>query len=694
MAARASKFVSSWLAGQFDRDHIVASNVRKAIRSLLKTDEKLVAFYTRHHAAALNYAYNVIQETPETISDERSVSKVDMMTKYFIVLGSSISLVLEFLQRLDKAEISKVQEDYNRFLSSKKLWNLVSCEDTNIRRTICDLLIECCQKQRSIILKNIEVLGKAFIGKGSQVSQQGSASKLVDALQALTDTYPDVWMLNNMGEKSYKISSEYPPVALKSFILAGSQLEGSDFWKSLEKLIIILPLNTTPQNTTDSTEFLKSLRTSISRRGGLRAGMKNAWELYFKISEKIISHMADNESRLSLLKNAIFPLFNLYLDVIIPSGRTTEFSSKLTRNEIETNVAMQAYRLCLQYISNGNDFFNEWKFLGDEFIKKIKASLPEEAKSFRSSQDLVLALSKSWFSLLAEVLKYYKIHEDYDFDQDPLFTKSIDIVKAAFDFMVLRDGKTYCAAGILEDAVSLTPVLFTSAPDRLVIIQDLLKNHLPEILNSPSAYFVIPIIYQLSSLPGLEDDFEEIWHGVVQKLVTTYEPATEMVMIKIAVKLISDKSISVLAQKHQKLQEFLLKQIDHYIFRDYACVPIIIAALSNNALSESSAKMAIKSLTEHLNDDYEVSKIVYILGLLNNYMHHLMDATSDIHLDLLCKLLTIRDKALLEQGDESELAENCQTLKNAIIGNSFVDSISRLVTEDLKKKGKIGHGIL
>lgn len=693
MSIRVSRFVGNWLAGQFDRDHIVASNVKKAVMSLLPTEEKLVAFYSRHQTATLRYACDAIQETPDTLSDERTMNKADMWAKYFIVISSSVSLVLELLQKLDEIERSKLQENYEQFLSNNKLWKLVSCEDSGIRRTICELLIQCCYKQRHIISNNLEVLSKTFISKGLLTPQQGSISKILDALRILTIEFPEIWEVHQRNRISRKGSTKHPLTELNSYILSGPRLEPVEFWKSLQHLIKVLPLEKLPKKSEEFIEFLKNLQANFSGRVGMRANTKNAWDYYMDITEFLISYLSDEDSLSDLLQKVIFPLFNKYFSNILDWDQSEENIGLIITSEVDFEVIFRAYKLCLQHNIKDNAFQNQWEMLGARLISMLKIRLPEKTKNFQSLQSLVSRLSKLWFILLAEVVKYLSNNSDLEIKQDPIVFKSIEIVEAAFEVLVSRDGKQYCAAEVLQDAILLTPALFTFSPDRLKIVRDHLITHLPKLLYSPSAALIIPIIFQQQALSILGENLESIWLGIIDNFLSTYDSISIEVWAEIAITLISHDEVSEIAQNHQNLQRFLVEQIDSFILQKHSNKRIFYAALEFNVLSQSSALLLRDSLIKYLNGEYDFQRALSLLDLLNSKMHHLVDVDCNIHVVLLSRLLAIEESVLAEQKIDSELVKKIQELKDAIMGNEYVQSMSNLVATILKENGIGDHNL-
>ncbi|KAI0998676.1 hypothetical protein K3495_g9521 [Podosphaera aphanis] len=692
MSRYVSKFVGSWLSGQFDRDRMVASNVSNAINSFLQTDNKRVAFYARHQTAALKYAYDALQETPETLSDERAISREEMRLKYFTVLGSSISLVVELLRTLDEAELIKLADDYEKFLSDEKLWNLVHCEDSHVQRIVCDLLILCCKKQREIVAKNLETLVKAFIQKGLREPHLGTAPRLLDALGALTADFPEVWG-SSYSEKTRKMPKKSPLKIISSFISRASRLEHYSVWTSLQQLIQVIPGEILPNDIENAAEFLQILETSIAQKNEVRQGRKNVWYSYLKIAEFLSIRLTDCVSKSNLVERSIFPLFRKYLNITPNSFQVSGNLGHKDDLDLDVNIILEAYTICFQHDSEAHTFHSEWEHLGSEVIKKIQTSLPEQSDDYCSSQDLVIRLGQRWFSLLSKVLNSPKLDGKLQINNDPLFTQSKYIIEAAFKTMIARDGKPYCAAGILETAVSLASKLFTSDPNYLNIVRDAVMVHLPKLIHSRSASFLIKIIFHLPSIDSLEEYFEPSWSSAVDSFLSSVNTLTIRERVQLAIGLISNNKVAPLALKHQRLQEYFLQEIDSYALGDYSSKSILCVAFQSNAISEISAISARDSMIEYLSEKYDLDGTFFILGLLNDNLHHLLGRNSKFHVNLLIKLLEIKEKALSQQEVDLKFAEQSQTLMTKIMGDTPMDSTLQLISIGMENGAKKSSGV-
>ncbi|CCU74310.1 RING zinc finger protein [Blumeria hordei DH14] len=690
MSARAPKFVGSWLAGQFDRDRAVASNVSKKLDLLLQTKEKRVAFYTWHQASALDYIYKALQESPETLSDERSISKEDMLAKYYAVLGSSFSLLIDLLRTLDVAETSKVQESYERILLDKKTWNLVTREDSRLCRLVSELLTICCQKQRHLISSNLDIISRAFIAKALPTPQQGTASAILDALRIVTIEFPEIWEVNHSKRKARKTATKDHLSELKTLMAAGCRMESNNFWISLERLIQVLPHQILPHSLEGAIELLKNIESGISRRNIITRDRNYAWNCYLNTVEILTNCLTNNESKNCLLRAALFPIFHKYFNIFFPSEQSASHQnhqeSIAIHADVDVESAVQAYNICLRHIKNESLFADEWKLLSNEFLKIIKTLPESQRENDNPNQSLAVALGELWFSLLAEALKYRESDRDYVNDIDPLFSQSEKIIQEALPIMINNNGEPYQIAKILEISISRSPTMFTSSACGLAIVENIVTTHLPKLLDSASAAFLIKIIFQLPTLRGLEKYFEPTWTKLVDLIIPTTGTSLVTRHLEIAAELIADKVVAPLAQKHQGLQTFIMEQTNYVALGKPCSEPLVIAAFKFEAISESSAIKIRDLMIEYLDSDNDYSGIIFVTELLNNNMHYLMDEKNDKHIDILMRLLSIKEKLTLEHLIDDELFDLVQTLMVRITGESYLNSMSRLILTDLNQK--------
>jgi hypothetical protein len=217
--------VGAWLAGTYDRDRPVARAASDGIASFLDTEEKVLLFWRKCQPQILSYAHEAIEEKPDTLSDERTVSPDDAQAKYDRVIGASLSLVLNLLKKLGDGDIKKQQDSYDSFLlGNKTLWSFSASKDAFVRRVTDQLLLICLEKQNHAIEQDLELVSATFVAEGLRATQSGTTLPFLQAVNALTEQYPHVWTSAFKGKKS-------PLSRLRQFIEKGSQVGPPEFWQ-------------------------------------------------------------------------------------------------------------------------------------------------------------------------------------------------------------------------------------------------------------------------------------------------------------------------------------------------------------------------------------------------------------------------------------------------------------------------------
>jgi len=318
-----------------------------------------------------------MNETPQSLSDERTMTPEDLLAKYFRVVGSSMSLVVNLLEKLSLNDIVRNQDKYNDFLSNnKKLWAFASCEDSFVRRTTFQLLEVCLDKQQSIVKADLDIISQAFILEALRVSQSSSALQLLQALAKLTSQYPIVWTSAYKGGK--------PPMSrLRHFVEKGSQGGPVTYWQSLKSLLKLLPPEVLPSDAASSLEFLNSFRNGIGSREEPRSNVEEAWNSYFETVTVLADKFTDSATKARVYQNALYPVFEQYLH---PSTENSKWS---VGNNL--SALSKAYEIC---VSSFDAFSTEWDRLATDFIKRLTTSLPEQSKDYHKSQSAVLAESQ------------------------------------------------------------------------------------------------------------------------------------------------------------------------------------------------------------------------------------------------------------------------------------------------------------
>ncbi|KAH8592873.1 hypothetical protein B0O99DRAFT_547891 [Bisporella sp. PMI_857] len=623
------KVVGSWLAGTYDRDKAVSRAASDGVASFLDNQKKVLILWTRCQVQILDYALEALNETPQSLSDERITTAEDMKSKYYRVIGSSLSLVLNLLDKLGPGDIAKHQDKYQEFLTNtKRLWEFVSCEDAFVRRTISQLLEMCLGKQVSTIEKDLPIISHAFVSEALRSSQTSSALQVVQALVKLTSRFPQVWT------SQYK--ERRPPISrLRHFVERGSQSGPPSFWVSLKTLLTILPEGVLPTDVESSLEFLKAFRTGISRREEARTNALDAWNSYFETVVAIAGGIIDPSGHQKLFGESIYPIFGQYL---YPTPENSQWN-------IGTNAAALSKALGICSSSKNEEsqisFSKEWNLLADNFIIRLNTSLPEQSKDYNKSQTSVSAESHRWFSLVSAVLK----EGDLESIRNVLVSSSANVIRAALELLQNRIGKPYSAGATIESALRLAPKLMELSPESLMAINSFLESQLPKLIMSPSSRFLVSALYLVRTLPGQDKEFESIWQSTVDGLLALPDSDSKYAAV---VPIISSDAISALAQASSGLQGFFKAAAIKAVHEtdENQSWPLFEAAITFELLAKHTEKQLLDLIIGGLDDqisETRVTSALRALEFISQKRPGLLKEDNKAYVALVTKLLSLTE---------------------------------------------------
>ncbi|KAI0830982.1 hypothetical protein F5Y06DRAFT_203044 [Hypoxylon sp. FL0890] len=630
------KIVGSWLAGTFDKDKAVSRAAIEGLSSFLTTPEKVVQFWKRCQAQILEYASNAIKETAETLSDERSTNSDDAEAKYHRVLGSSLALVLNLLQKLDLPDLEKFQDNYDQFFEQDKVWESVTINDTVVRRLSCHLLSVCLEKRPGRIEADLARLSKTFLAEGLKSNQTGSAADYVNALTELTMRHPNVWTSEYRGKKS--LASR-----LREFLEKGSQSGTPKFWVSFNQLLDVIPTAILPKDLDGTLEFLQSMRLGLTRREEPRSNAVDGWSTYLNTARRFIQMLKSGEDRVKLVQENIFPITAHYL---YPTPETSSWSSGSHQQ-----ILIRAYTSTAS--SPYDDLVEatrlEWSQWKDNFKDRIRNSLPEASKEHEKSQKSVGDEGYRWFTLTGLISDAHErtLGSDRPIPNIPA-KYSLDLLQDILKLLETRNWKPFGAAATVEAAFKKSPRLFRESSHGIREILDYLANLLSrnghELLRSPAAAYIFSSINLLGQIPEQRQEYDKVWNKNITALLKHVESPGALTALTT---LISTEHASILAKQIQDLQGELVKR----------CLMFAIGATDSgwdlfdsvfafSTLTDVAARRLVKELGNHIIDasGQPNQGVIKGLRLIADKKPDLLLQDEATHMSLMTNLLSVSER--------------------------------------------------
>ncbi|PFH59912.1 hypothetical protein XA68_11711 [Ophiocordyceps unilateralis] len=631
MERHVPRIVGSWLAGLYDRDRVVARAVDQGLSSLLASQDKITAFWSKCQSQILDYAIGAAQETQDTLSDERATTAEDAEAKYNRVIVASLSLVLGLL-RLGDDVVERSRQKLDMFFEEDIVWQSITSKDALVRKTVCQLLLLCLERQ--LPYAESTRAKQAFVTGGLKTKQSGTAMDFVRALTKLTQRDPAVWAAQTNTRK--------PPLArLQTFIARGSQGGPAEFWSCLDQLLASLP--TQDQTLDTASDLLSSLKSGITGREEPRTNAPVGWKCYADAIQRCLRTLSD-EDRLVVVRQHLFPLLEQFLFSASDKRSPIPFGPKATSLVVELHLGLAQLSPRLAEATA-----DEWTRLAAVFCGELSGSLPEVSSAFQESQIKVGEQGRRWFGLTGSVHTACRDSGDV---RDPTTGPSAKVILQCLDLLESRNLRPFGAAQTLEHAMSQSPHLFAADVSRRVV--DFLSSaagDMVKLLESPSGPNLFSSLSILSAIPGLQTEYENLWQEWTRAVLAL--PKGESRSLALA-QLVSQEKAAPLASQSKQLQALIYSQAMEAVETaecnaDESAMPVVEAALASRALEANTSSKITGHLVEMLGKETpQTGSILDMLELIAKRRPELFSQSESVHTDLVAHLLS-----LSECGDDS-----------------------------------------
>ncbi|KAI4866857.1 hypothetical protein F4820DRAFT_239123 [Hypoxylon rubiginosum] len=636
MERRVPKIVGSWLAGTFDRDKAVSRAATEGLSSFLTTPEKVTQFWRRCQPQILEYASDAIKETAETLSDERSTNADDAEAKYHRVLGSSLALVLNLLQKLGLSDLEKCQDIYDQFFEQDKVWASVTINDAVVRRLSSQLLSACLEKRSGRTAADLARLSKTFVGEGLKSNQTGSATEYICVLTQLTVKHPTTWTSEYRGKKS--LASR-----LKGFLERGSQGSTSKFWISLNSLLEVIPASILPENLDGAQGFLKSMRLGVTSREEPRSNAVDGWSTYLNTARRFITTVQSGEDRVKLVQESIFPLVAHYL---YPTPETSIWASGSQLTILIKAYTSTATSPFEEVVEATRSEWNQWK---GNFRDRVRNSLPEASKEYEKSQKSVADEGNRWFALTGLISEAHEktLGTDRPIPNLPAIY-SLELLQDVFKLLKTRNWKPFGAAATVESAFRQSPRLFRqsseSANEVFGYLEGLLSENQVELLQSPAAAYIFSSINLLGQIPEQQQEYEKIWKANITALLDqTDQPGA----LPALTTLISTEYARTLTQQIQALEGELIQRCLSCAVNDTNLGwDLFDAVFTYGTLTDTAARQLAKELGGRITNALGQPNpgVVKGLRLIAEKKPDILIQDEETHMNLMTNLLSLSER--------------------------------------------------
>ncbi|GAQ10558.1 hypothetical protein ALT_7879 [Aspergillus lentulus] len=637
------KVIGAWLAGFYDNDRPVHRAALESFMQVFTTEEKRNGVWKVYQSAILDFVDDVIlQQTPQTLSDERTVKPDDAEAKYARVVGTALLLLNRVIANSTHEDIRKDLTTVENLLNSKSMWSLCFHDDPFVRKSVYVLL-------RSAVAKEPEeldwrIISAALIGKSLSINQLGSASDLSESLLEVTSARPQLWTEDYSGKTT---SSK----RLLQYIQKGSQGGVGSFWSNLCQLLQIIPAEvlakTDPQASTDgmiglssATLLTEAFQLGLNSREEPRQNQAVGWKSYIETGVWLASSLPESD-RDTFLRTRLSPL-------VIQHVRAEQNAPQWTLPNQNAVALCTEYSVALAKSQYDSELQRLWTELADGLLETVKLSAPEQSKEFRSSQDAVCAQAGRLFALEASVLASVADTEAKASVSSIIGKTNLPLLDNCLQVLRSRNGKPYAAAAVVEEMIRNAADIAQQSRE----LADFVQNDAPELLSSPSADRLISVILSCRSWDGFGSSFEKVVERVAES-----EP--EQSNTHAVQKLLSTLDFK---EVHDKtgLDSLIKRALDQACRGSRFHWPIVIAALLNQTSHGELTDSIFLSIVDSLS---EPTKVFEALHGLSQIAKSVPDALSKFQAGAHGSKLAGKLLFLAETSDEevTSLAESVLT---------------------------------
>ena len=455
--------IGAWLAGTYDSDRAVARAASDALGQVFATPEKRKALWKAYQDPLLDFSRNVFdKESPQTLSDERSVSPDESNAKYHRVVTSAVGLLAGLLSDVHEEDFKKNESQYADILQDKKLWEKALSEDVAVRRSMHKLLRTLLQSAQTRSCLDLALLNAIYITKGADSDQAGSAGEYVETLIALTATDSTLWTDRWKDKKQ-------PSSRLKALVKRGSQGAALNYWSSILRLFQAIPGPAMPTDPEKAREVIKAFHSGVTRKDEPRPYVTEGLKAYVQVAS-ILSTALHDAARTPFLRDSVLPLFSQYL---LPKTENAKWN-------IPPSAAAELVLHVLKNKGLVSILQEEIPSLAGDVVRKVKLSLPESAKEYTKSQD-ELAKTGERFGQLIAALTASSLEVPEELEQ-----ATDEVLQTSFAVSTERNGKPYGASAVAAAFISQCRALIDKSASLSETVQNFFEKQIAVIYPTPS----------------------------------------------------------------------------------------------------------------------------------------------------------------------------------------------------------------
>ncbi|KAI1947130.1 hypothetical protein LOZ57_003368 [Ophidiomyces ophidiicola] len=581
------RLIGAWLAGLYDNDKLAVKAAQDSIIRAFPAEDKRQSIWKVYQSSILEFVLDAtVQQTPLTLSDERTVRPDEANAKHARVVATAFQMLHRLLVKSPGGQLQKDSLLLQSLFESRTLWKFACHEDSFVRRSFYEL----CQTSISIIegYSEWKTISTQLLAKPLAIDQHGSANEYSGLLLKLTHKNPQIWT----DDYSDKTSASK---RLVKYIKRGSQGGSTLYWQNLRCLLQCIPAEILLENSQNNSNVLEPINSvmeaflgGILNREGARSNIPIAWSAFVETASWISDKIERVTDRLKFTQEYLLPIPEHY--VISPSQQS--------KWAIQDKCAVDLCTQCLVFAAKatGSTTVCEfWTRISVLLSESVKLSAPAQAQTPQASQDLICLQSKQFFSLQTKFLRSVEENRELSSYLQVSNKSTVNLFETSLEALKSRDGNPYGAASVIKDAV-INSQRFLSDIDSVEIF---LADVVPDLALSPSSNHLVSALFACRQ--------RESFQTGLKKLITAFQmtPLTLYALsgLETLFSLINTDDLRI----HPKLESLIMKKLEEALHGEKQIWASIAWTFRNPAFSNGISSRVLSCLAESLSMDEAIS---------------------------------------------------------------------------------------
>ncbi|KAJ1647019.1 hypothetical protein LPJ64_001547 [Coemansia asiatica] len=243
LATHLKQLVGPWVASYFDPHREVAKASRSAFERVFP-ESKRSEVYSYCLSELVEFAAdNILNQTPETLSDPRFVDPEDMRSKYEHVIGASFGTLALAVEENVPSKLLEYKIQFDAIFGAKPALRFVSSQSSFIRRG-CYRLIRIVMLRCPELVRDVHgAMAHALLSSCFKDSDPNAHGDMWDAVLLTTKNYPHVWLGDaaSAPNAEQKRGKQQPLDRLLDFLRSRCHLAPTVSYPSMLALLANLP---------------------------------------------------------------------------------------------------------------------------------------------------------------------------------------------------------------------------------------------------------------------------------------------------------------------------------------------------------------------------------------------------------------------------------------------------------------------